>query len=70
MEAYIVDLSTVFQLLTWTSKEKSVGTTGKSVFNEISKISVKCRKLAPQEGNAKNPPLNRPSKYKPLGACA
>ena len=24
---------------------------------------------APQTGNAKNPPLNRPSKYKPPGAC-
>ena len=24
---------------------------------------------APQTGNAKNPLLNRPSKYKPLGAC-
>ena len=23
----------------------------------------------PQTGNAKNPPLNRLSKYKPLGAC-
>ena len=23
----------------------------------------------PQAGNAKNPLLNRPSKYKPLGAC-
>ena len=23
---------------------------------------------APQTGNAKKPPLNRPSKYKPLGA--
>ena len=23
----------------------------------------------PQTGNAKNPLLNRPSKYKPLGAC-
>ena len=25
---------------------------------------------APQTRNAKNPPLNRPSKYKPPGACA
>ena len=24
---------------------------------------------APQAGNAKNPPLNRPSKYKPPGPC-
>ena len=24
---------------------------------------------APQTGDAKNPPLNRPSKYKPPGAC-
>ena len=24
---------------------------------------------APQTGNAKNPPLNRRSKYKPPGAC-
>ena len=24
---------------------------------------------APQFGNAKNPPLNRPSKYKPSGTC-
>ena len=24
---------------------------------------------APQTRNAKNPPLNRPSKYKPPGAC-
>ena len=24
---------------------------------------------APQFGNAKNPPLNRPSKYKPPGTC-
>ena len=23
----------------------------------------------PQTGNAKDPPLNRPSKYKPSGAC-
>ena len=26
-------------------------------------------KRAPQNRNAKNPPLNRPSKYKPPGAC-
>ena len=25
--------------------------------------------LSPQSGNAKNPPFNRPSKYKPPGAC-
>ena len=24
---------------------------------------------APQTGNVKNPPLNRPSKYKPPGYC-
>ena len=27
------------------------------------------QKYAPQIRNAKNPPLNRPSKYKPPGAC-
>ena len=40
MEAYSVDLSTVFQLLTWTSEEKSVDTTEKSVFNEIDLVTV------------------------------
>ena len=40
MEAYTVDLSTVFQLLTWTSEEKSVDTTEKSVFKEIDLVTV------------------------------
>ena len=31
------------------------------------KDTVKFRKQAPQTRNAKNPPLNRPSKYKPPG---
>ena len=42
-------------------------------YRKIPKISPSLYKplqiLAPLTGNAKNPPLNRPSKYKPLGAC-
>ena len=40
MEAYTVDLFTVFQLLTWTSEEKSVDTTEKTVFKEIDLVTV------------------------------
>ena len=42
-------------------------------YHKIPKISPSMYKplqiQAPLTGNAKNPPLNRPSKYKPLGAC-
>ena len=42
-------------------------------YRKIPKISPSMYKplqiQAPQTGNAKNPPLNRPSKYKPPGAC-
>ena len=37
-------------------------------YRKIPKISPPMYK-PPQTGNAKNPPLNRPSKYKPPGAC-
>ena len=42
-------------------------------YRKIPKISPSMykplQKKAPQTGNAKNPPLNRPSQYKPRGAC-
>ena len=41
-----------------------------SIYRKIPKISPSMYKplqIAPQTGNAKNPPLNRPSKYKPPG---
>ena len=42
-------------------------------YRKIPKISPSMykplQKKAPQNGNAKNPPLNRPSQYKPPGAC-
>ena len=45
----------------------------KVAYRKISKISPSMykplQKKGPQTGNAKNPPLNRPSKYKSPGGC-
>ena len=54
-------------VLQWPSQSKRMTDTRK-----IPKMSPSMYKplqiQAPQTGNAKNPPLNRPSKYKPPGA--